>query len=117
MRGGASIGGFPGFEPPKDDKEYRRKIKERDYTAQDVNDWVKGINNYLEQLVKKNPGKALEKILQEQGLTAKEIKSFVDALRDAHRAADAMKGFGVNSQTVERIEALMKGLRVNPWNY
>lgn len=117
MRGGESVGGFPGFEPPEDDKEYRRKIRKENYSAQDVNDWVKEINNYLEQIVKKNPGRSLERILQEQGKTAKEIESLVDALRDAHRTADAMKGSGVNSQTVERIEALMRVLGVKPWNY
>mgnify|MGYP001609778939 CR=1 FL=1 len=41
MQRGASVGGFPGFEPPDDDKEYRDKVKNERYTPQDVNDWVK----------------------------------------------------------------------------
>ena len=33
LESGKSVGGFPGFEPPKDDKDYQRKIRERDYNA------------------------------------------------------------------------------------
>lgn len=77
---GQSIGGFPGFEPPEDDEEYRRKIKEQNYSAQDLNGWVKEINNFLTQIVRKNPGVSLEKILQKRGLTQAQIDEFVEAL-------------------------------------
>ena len=66
MQRGASVGGFPGFEPPDDDEKYRRRIKEQHFTAQDVNDWVKEINNFLKQISKKNPRMSLEEILQKQ---------------------------------------------------
>ncbi len=115
MQGGASIGGFPGFEPPDDDEEYRRKIKDKTYDGQDVNDWVREINNFLRQIVKKNPGLTLEEILQRQGLTPGQIDGFVKALRDAHATADGMSGHGVNEATVEMLEGLMKTLGVSTW--
>ncbi|MEK9163635.1 MAG: hypothetical protein AAB261_10025, partial [Chloroflexota bacterium] len=49
MQKGKSIGGFPGFEPPDDDERYKRKVKDGEYNAQDVNNWVKEINNFLRQ--------------------------------------------------------------------
>lgn len=101
MERGTSIGGFPGFEPPKDDKEYQRKIKEGNYSAQNVNDWVKDISKSLEQVAKKNPGKSLEKILQEQGKTRIQIDEFLDAVRNAQYRARSMEGTGVNTQTIE----------------
>jgi len=64
MQGGRSIGGFPGFEPPDDDEEYRRKIQDGTYKAEDVNDWVKEINNFLNQVVKKNPNLSLDEVLR-----------------------------------------------------
>ena len=117
MLGGASVGGFPGFEPPKDDKEYQRKVRERDYKAQDVNDWAKEITNFLSQIVKKNPGMSLEKILQEQGLSEFQVNDFVGALKNLHYTADGMKGSGVSAETVARLETLMEKLRVPTWGY
>ena len=43
---GASVGGFPGFEPPKGDDDYNKKIEEGNFNAQDVNDWIKDINKH-----------------------------------------------------------------------
>lgn len=117
LESGKSVGGFQGFEPPKDDKEYQRKIRDRAYNAQDVNDWVKEINNFLSQILKKNPGMSLEKILQEQGLTESQVDDFVGALKDLHYTADGMKGSGVSAETVARLETLMEKLRVPTWSY
>ncbi len=116
MQRGASIGGFPGFEPP-DDEKYRRKIKEQNYSAQDLNGWVKEINNFLGQIVKKNPGLSLEEMLQRQGLSPSQIDSFTRALRDTHFTATSLKGFGVEIKTVETLESLMSQLGVSAWTY
>jgi hypothetical protein len=113
MESGKSVGGFPGFEPPKDDKEYQRKVRERAYNAQDVNDWVKQINNFLNQIVKKNPGVSLEKILQRQGSTQAQIDDSVAALREAYRIAESMEGFGVSKVTVETLKSVMIALGVS----
>ncbi|MFZ1403593.1 MAG: hypothetical protein WAW03_10950, partial [Anaerolineae bacterium] len=88
---GASVGGFPGFEPPGDDDKYRRKIEERSYTAEEVNYWVKEINNFLGQIVKKNPGMSLEEILQKQGLNPEQIVAFIRALRNIHSITAGME--------------------------
>lgn len=117
MRRGASVGGFPGFEPPKDDKEYQRKVNERHFKAQDVNDWTKEINNFLHQLVKKNPGKSLERILQEQGLTPTQIDDFVGALQELQYSGSGMTGFGVSEETIRTLTALMKTLGVPTWTF
>lgn len=117
MQRGASVGGFPGFEPPKDDKDYRDKVKDARYTAQDVNDWVKEINNFLNQIVKKNPGLSLEKILQKQGLSQAEMDSFIEALQSTHNTAKVWSEYGVNPETVKILESLMKTLRVPVWTY
>jgi hypothetical protein len=116
MLEGASIGGFPGFEPP-DDEEYRRKIKEQNYSAQDVNDWVKEINNFLGQIAQKNPGLTLREILQRHGLTQSQIENYIAALQRVHYAADGMKGFGVSEKTVETLTSLLKTLGVPTWAY
>ena len=115
MQGGASIGGFPGFEPPDNDEKYRRKVKDGTYNSQDVNDWVKDINNFLKQIVEKNPNMSLEEILQKQGLPQTEIEGFVRALRNVHATAKGMSGYGVNPETVERLESLMEILGVSAW--
>ena len=117
MQRGESIGGFPGFEPPDDDDKYRRKIKDQSYTAEEVNHWVKEINNFLDQVVKKNPGLSLEKILQRQGLTRAQINNFIEALQEVHYRADLMKGFGVNEETIETLTGLMKTLRIPIWTF
>ncbi len=114
MQRGASVGGFPGFEPP-DDEKYRRKIKEQHITARDVNDWVKEINHFLKQIVDKNPGTTLEEILRNQGLTSSQIDQFVVALRNTHTTAEGMESLGVNETTVKMLESLMRVLRVQPW--
>ncbi|MBK9091482.1 MAG: hypothetical protein IPM84_01640 [Anaerolineae bacterium] len=117
MLGGASIGGFPGFEPPGDDDKYRRKIEERSYTAEEVNYWVKEINNFLGQIVKKNPGLSLEEILQRQGLSQVETRELVEALQGTHNTAKVLSEYGVNPETVKILESLLKTLRVPLWSY
>jgi len=117
MQGGASIGGFPGFEPPDDDERYKRKVKGEGYNAQDVNNWVKEINNFLKQIVKKNPNRSLEKILQKQGLTPSQTDDFLDAIQRTQYVADGMKGHGVNPETVKMLESLMKTLGIPLWTY
>ena len=117
MQGGASVGGFPGFEPPDDDEKYRDKIKNERHTPQDINDWVKEINNFLNQIVKRNPGLSLEKILQKQGLSQAEIDGFIEALQSAHNTAKTLSEYGVNPETVKILESLMKTLRVPVWTY
>lgn len=117
MLEGASVGGFPVFEPPDNNEKYRRKIKDQTYTAQDVNDWVKEINNFLGQIVKKNPGLTLEEILQRQGLTPTQVENYIAALQRVHYTADGMKGFGVSEKTVETLTSLMKTLGVPTWLY
>ena len=59
MQGVESIGGFPGFEPPDDDEKYKRKIKNSSASGEEVNTWVKEINNFLRQVANKNPGMTL----------------------------------------------------------
>jgi len=115
MQGGASIGGFPGFEPPGDDDKYRRKIENQSASGEEINHWVKEINNFLNQIVKKNPGMTLEEILQKAGLTPNQIDQFVNALRNTHATAAGMEGVGVNEATVKTLESLMKVLGVIPW--
>lgn len=79
LQSGNSIGGFPGFEPPHDDDKYRTKIMTRSYTAQDVNDWVREINNFLNQIARKNPNLALEEILKRQGLTQAQVNDYLES--------------------------------------
>jgi hypothetical protein len=117
MHRGESIGGFSGFEPPDDDEKYRRKIKDQTYTAQDVNDWVKQINNFLNQIVKKNPGLSLEKVLQRQGLSQVEIREFVEAIQRTHNLAKVLSEYGVKPETVKILESLLKTLKVPLWSY
>ncbi|MEK7278771.1 MAG: hypothetical protein AAB427_15575 [Chloroflexota bacterium] len=117
MQRGASIGGFPGFEPPEDDKEYRDKVKNERYTAQDVNDWVKEINNFLKQIIKKNPRMSLEEILQKQGLTPPQFENLLDALRDTEVTARGMQNYGVTTETAATLRTLMETLGVAPWLY
>lgn len=115
MQGGASIGGFPGFEPPGDDDKYRRKVEERSYTAEEVNYWVKEINNFLGQIVKKNPGMSLEEILQKQGLNPEQIVAFIRALRIIHSITAGMESIGVSGTTTAALAGLMNTLGVSPW--
>jgi len=117
MQRGASIGGFPGFEPPGDDEKYRRKIKEQNYNAQDVNDWVQEINNFLKQIIEKNPRMSLEEILQKQGLTPSQIENLLDALRDTEVTARGMQDYGVTTETATTLRTLLETLGVAPWRY
>ncbi|MBK7203716.1 hypothetical protein [Candidatus Amarolinea dominans] len=115
LLGGASVGGFPGFEPPGDDDKYRRKIEKRSYTAEEVNYWVKEINNFLGQIVKKNPGMSLEEILQKQGLNPEQIVAFIRALRNIHSITAGMESIGVSGTTTAALAGLMNTLGVSPW--
>ena len=115
MQGGASVGGFPGFEPPEDDEKYRRKIKNRAYTPEEAEHWIKELNNFLKQVAEKNPGMTLEEILQKQGLSLDEIDNFIVALRNAHATAAGMEGYGVNVETVQTMESLFQTLGVSTW--
>lgn len=123
MQRGESIGGFPGFEPPDDDEKYRRRIKEQHITARDVNDWVKEINNFLRQIIKKNSRMSLEEILQtespfgKQGLTPSQIENLLDALRDTEVTARGMQNYGVAPETATTLRTLMETLGVAPWLY
>ncbi len=115
MQGGESIGGFPGFEPPDNDERYKRKVEKSTATGEEVNTWVKEINNFLHQIANKNSGMTLEKILEKQGLSAAQIKDFSDALRNVHAIADGKVGYGVQQTTVDSLTELMKLLGVATW--
>lgn len=115
MSKGASIGGFPGFEPPDNDEGYQRKIRESEYNGQDVNDWVKEICSYLETIIKRNPNMTLEQILQKTGLSAKETEEFLDALRVIHKITEGYENYGVSPATLNRLVKLMEKLGVGPW--
>ncbi len=117
LNGGVSVGGFPGFEPPKDDKDYQEKIKNRSYTAQDVNDWVREINNYLQQIIKQNPNMTLKQILIQLGLTAEQIDDFVENLQLVYIIIEPMAKFRlVNPVTFETYKEVLSILGVPaPW--
>jgi len=115
LLGGGSVGGFPGFEPPDDDEAYREKIRNQSYTGEEADHWIKEINNYLRQVVKKNPNMTLEEILQEMGRQQRDTNLFLDALRDVHATARGLEGYGVSKGTLEGLEALMETLGVAPW--
>lgn len=68
LLGGQSIGGFPGFEPP-DDERYKNKIRNSTYSGEEANSWLKEINNFLQQVTNKNPNMTLEEILKQAGMT------------------------------------------------
>jgi hypothetical protein len=113
MQGGVSVGGFSPFKPPDD--KYRRKIENSDYTPEEVNHWVKEINNFLRQMIDKNPGLTLEEILRRQGLTPDQINNFVTALRNVQATAEGMAGHGLSEATAETLKALMRTLGVSTW--
>ena len=115
MLGGMSIGGFPGFEPDDDDEKYQSKVKGSTFKDFEVNYWVKEICNFLEQVHQKNPSLTLEQILRLAGLSATQIKSFLDALREIYSIANGQEGFGVTTETVLRLNTLMQKLGVEPW--
>jgi len=117
MSGGESVGGFPGFEPPEDDEEYQRKVKDGSYTPEEANHWLKEINGLLKWIVRKNPGMSLKEILQRQGLSPAKVDHFIRVLQRTHYMADGMKGYGVQIETVEGLESLMKTLGVATWTY
>ena len=112
LQGGVSIGGFPGFEPPDDDKRYKRIVKNVSYTGEEANTWLKEIINYLRQLIKLYPGKTLAEILNRHGLSEPEIKSFTDALRRAYTIADGLKTQGVRPETLSALKELLPILGV-----
>ncbi len=115
MQGGASIGGFPGFEPPDDDKKYRSKIEKSSYTGEEVEHWLKEINNFLRQIATKNPRMTLLEILEKQGLNPSEVDSFVGAIRNLRITAEGFKGYGVTESSLEKLIELMRLLGVQPW--
>lgn len=115
MQGGESVGGFPGFEPPDDDEHYENEIRNQSYSGERVNYWTKEINNLLRQIADKNPGLTLGEILQRAGQKPADIKSFMDGLRNVHAMVESWEGYGVTPETVESLNALMKGLGVAPW--
>jgi len=117
MSGGESVGGFPGFEPPEDDEEYRREIKNRSYPPEKANHWLQEINGLLKWIIRKNPGLSFREILQRQGSTQGEIADFIERLQRAHYTAKAMSGYGVNPETVKILESLMKTLGVPTWQF
>ena len=112
---GESVGGFPGFEPPDDDEHYRSKVRNQSYSGEEANTWLKEINNFLRQVIDKNPNLTLKEILGRMGWQQSEINEFVIALRNTHSIARAWKGIGVTPTTLETLETLMKTLGVIPW--
>ncbi|MBI4739672.1 hypothetical protein HY772_09125, partial [Candidatus Woesearchaeota archaeon] len=106
---------FPGFEPPDDDEKYKEKIRTKNYSPRDVNDWVKEINNFLKQIIKKNQGMTLEEILTKQGLTAKQIEEFTFALKDTELAARGMARYGVDYARAQSLRELLIELGVSLW--
>jgi hypothetical protein len=112
LQGGASIGGFPGFEPP-DDERYKRIVKNASYTGEEANTWLKEIINYLRQLIKLYPGKTLAEILGRHGLSEAEIKSFTDALRLAYTNAVRLSNDGVRAETITALQELLPALGVS----
>lgn len=117
LNGGLSVGGFPKFEPPDGDESYQHKINEGSYTGQEANHWLKEINNFLRQIIKKNPNMTLEQILQKAGFSASQITNFENNLRDALAIAQSFEHKGVSPVTLETLESLMIQLGVSPWLY
>ncbi len=115
MQGGESIGGFPGFDPPDDDEKYKQKIKNKNYSPRDVNDWVKEINNFLRQIIEKNPEMKLEEILMKQGLTTEQTRNFILALKDTELAARGMATKGVEASRALALRELLLKLGVTLW--
>jgi len=114
LQSGNSVGGFPGFEPPQDDDEYRAKIQTRSYSARDVNDWVREINNFLNQIARKNPKLTLEEILKQQGLTQAQVNDYLEGLRTTYRIASDMQKSGVRPITVQTLRSVLLELGVTP---
>lgn len=115
LSGGISVGGFPPFQPPDNDPRYRNKINNQSYTAEEANYWLKEINNFLQQLVQKNPGMSLEQILAKMGLLPLEIEDFLGTLRAVYSFAESNLSYGVQPETVETLKSLMAILKVLPW--
>jgi len=115
LLGGESAGGFPGFEPPDDDEQYREKIRNQTYSPEDANHWIKEINNFLRQIVNKNPNMSLEEILKQAGLSQSETQAFIESLQNAHSIARGYSQYGVNPATLKHLEALMEILGVIAW--
>jgi len=116
LLGGEGIGGFPGFEPPDDDERYRKKIRNYSYTGEEANYWIKEINNFLRQIVKKNPGMTLEEILQETGMSAEDMTTYVDSVRNVLTIAESWENRGVTSATIKTLRSLMETFGVQPWS-
>jgi len=111
LEGGASIGGFPGFEPP-DDERYKNKIKNRSYSGSEANDWLKEINNYLRQIIKRYPDKTLIEILRRHSLAQTEIDNFVKALQNAYTIGNRFKDAGVRAETLSLLRESLQTLGV-----
>jgi|GEM_PF-1454067 len=107
LEGGASVGGFPGFEPPDDDERYKRKVKDSSYSGEEANTWLKEIINYLRQLIKRYPGKTLAEILKRHGLSEAEIDEFIKAVREAYNIAGRLRNDGVRAETITALQELL----------
>jgi len=115
LSGGVNVGGFPGFEPPEDDKKYQEKIKNQQFLADEINGWVREINNFLQQIVDKNPNLTLAEILKQLGKSTTEIEDFMDRLRAIQMWAESYRNFGINSETLDNLQHLMQILGVESW--
>ena len=116
LSGGVNVGGFPGFEPPEDDKKYQEKIKNQQFLADEINGWVREINNFLQQIVNKNPNLTLAEILKLLGKSQAETDDFLNALRSLYETANGLKYLGLNPDTVDNFKRLLELLGVTTWS-
>lgn len=112
LSGGISVGGFPPFRPPGEDERFKEKIKNSAYTPEEANYWLKEINNFLRQLVKKNPKMSLREILARQGLNEAQTENYLGVLQRVYEAVAKWEGKGVNSATLSTYRALLEQLGV-----
>lgn len=112
LSGGISVGGLPSFRPPGDDERFKEKIKNSAYTPKEANYWLKEINNFLQQIIKKNPKSSLREILARQGLNEAQTENYLGVLQRVYEAAAKWEGKGVNSATLSTYRALLKQLGV-----
>lgn len=112
LLGGVSVGGFPPFRPPDDEERFKEKIKNSAYTPEEANYWMKEINNYLAQIIKKNPKLSLREILARQGLNEAQTENYLGVLQRVYEAAAKWEGKGVNSATLSTYRALLEQLGV-----
>ena len=112
---GASVGGFPGFEPLDGDDDYKKKIDEGNFNAQDVNDWIKDKNKHLKNITKYNPNMTLDEILLDAGYNDAQVVKYIEVLKNAYATAEGIKGYGVTEAIVETLVSVMSEPGVPIW--